>query len=63
MVAELLLRTPQQWLVAAQAMHCVCWLWLTLVRTCRRRPYSVVLFDEVEKAHNDVFNILLQVCP
>ena len=27
----------------------------------RRRPYSVVLFDEVEKAHPDVFNILLQV--
>jgi len=29
----------------------------------RRRPYSVVLFDEVEKAHNDVFNILLQARP
>jgi ATP-dependent Clp protease ATP-binding subunit ClpB len=27
----------------------------------RRRPYSVVLLDEIEKAHNDVFNILLQV--
>ena len=27
----------------------------------RDRPYSVVLFDEVEKAHPDVFNILLQV--
>ncbi|MBR3567194.1 MAG: AAA family ATPase, partial [Salinivirgaceae bacterium] len=27
----------------------------------RRRPYSVVLFDEIEKAHPDVFNILLQV--
>ncbi len=27
----------------------------------RRRPYSVILFDEVEKAHEDVFNILLQV--
>jgi ATP-dependent Clp protease ATP-binding subunit ClpB len=27
----------------------------------RRRPYQVVLFDEVEKAHNDVFNVLLQV--
>ena len=27
----------------------------------RRRPYSVVLFDEVEKAHPDVFNVLLQV--
>lgn len=28
---------------------------------CRRRPYSVVLFDEVEKAHADVMNILLGV--
>ena len=27
----------------------------------RRHPYSVVLFDEVEKAHPDVFNILLQI--
>jgi ATP-dependent Clp protease ATP-binding subunit ClpA len=27
----------------------------------RHRPYSVILFDEVEKAHPDVFNILLQV--
>lgn len=27
----------------------------------RRNPYSVVLFDEIEKAHPDVFNILLQV--
>ena len=27
----------------------------------RRKPYSVVLFDEVEKAHPDVFNVLLQV--
>jgi ATP-dependent Clp protease ATP-binding subunit ClpB len=27
----------------------------------RRRPYSVVLFDEVEKAHQDVFNVMLQV--
>ncbi|MFQ3613077.1 MAG: ATP-dependent chaperone ClpB [Cyanobacteriota bacterium] len=32
-----------------------------LSETVRRRPYSVVLFDEVEKAHPDVFNILLQV--
>ena len=30
---------------------------------CRRRPYAVVLFDEVEKAHGDVFNVLLQVPP
>jgi ATP-dependent Clp protease ATP-binding subunit ClpB len=27
----------------------------------RRRPYAVILFDEIEKAHNDVFNILLQI--
>jgi ATP-dependent Clp protease ATP-binding subunit ClpC len=32
-----------------------------LAEQVRRRPYSVVLFDEVEKAHPDVFNILLQV--
>ncbi|MDX2273536.1 MAG: ATP-dependent chaperone ClpB [Cyanobacteriota bacterium] len=32
-----------------------------LSESVRRRPYSVVLFDEVEKAHPDVFNILLQV--
>ena len=33
----------------------------TLTEAVRRKPYSVVLFDEVEKAHPDVFNILLQV--
>ncbi|UCD34195.1 MAG: ATP-dependent Clp protease ATP-binding subunit [Nitrospiraceae bacterium] len=32
-----------------------------LTETVRRRPYSVVLFDEIEKAHPDVFNLLLQV--
>jgi ATP-dependent Clp protease ATP-binding subunit ClpB len=32
-----------------------------LTEAVRRRPYSVILFDEVEKAHNDVFNILLQI--
>ena len=32
-----------------------------LTEAVRRRPYAVVLFDEVEKAHRDVFNILLQV--
>src|SRR3989344_1221112 len=32
-----------------------------LTETIRRRPYSVVLFDEIEKAHPDVFNILLQI--
>jgi len=33
----------------------------TLTEAIRRRPYQVILFDEVEKAHEDVFNILLQV--
>ncbi len=32
-----------------------------LTETVRRRPYQVILFDEIEKAHPDVFNILLQV--
>jgi ATP-dependent Clp protease ATP-binding subunit ClpB len=32
-----------------------------LTEAIRRRPYSVILFDEIEKAHPDVFNILLQV--
>lgn len=32
-----------------------------LTEAVRRRPYSIVLFDEIEKAHRDVFNVLLQV--
>ena len=32
-----------------------------LTEKIRRRPYSVVLFDEIEKAHPDVLNVLLQV--
>ena len=32
-----------------------------LTKAVRRRPYSVVLFDEIEKAHPDVFNVLLQI--
>ncbi len=32
-----------------------------LTEAVRRRPFSVVLFDEIEKAHPDVFNILLQI--
>jgi ATP-dependent Clp protease ATP-binding subunit ClpB len=32
-----------------------------LTETVRRKPYSVILFDEIEKAHRDVFNILLQI--
>ena len=33
----------------------------SLTEAVRRRPYSVVLFDEIEKAHPDVFNVLLQI--
>jgi ATP-dependent Clp protease ATP-binding subunit ClpB len=33
----------------------------SLTEAVRRRPYQVILFDEIEKAHGDVFNILLQV--
>ncbi len=33
----------------------------TLTEAVRRRPYQVILFDEVEKAHGDIFNILLQL--
>ena len=32
-----------------------------LTEKVRRKPYSVILFDEIEKAHPDVFNILLQI--
>ncbi|RLB06521.1 MAG: ATP-dependent chaperone ClpB, partial [Deltaproteobacteria bacterium] len=32
-----------------------------LTEAVRRKPYTVILFDEIEKAHNDVFNILLQI--
>ena len=32
-----------------------------LTEKVRRRPYSVILLDEIEKAHEDVFNILLQI--
>jgi ATP-dependent Clp protease ATP-binding subunit ClpB len=32
-----------------------------LTESVRRKPYSVILFDEIEKAHPDVFNVLLQV--
>ena len=32
-----------------------------LTEAVRRNPYSIVLFDEIEKAHNDIFNILLQI--
>lgn len=33
----------------------------TLTKAVRRKPYSVILFDEIEKAHPDIFNLLLQV--
>ncbi len=48
----------------ARACVCVCVVALQggqLTEAVRRRPYSVILFDEVEKAHADVFNVLLQV--
>jgi ATP-dependent Clp protease ATP-binding subunit ClpB len=32
-----------------------------LTKAVRRKPYSVILFDEIEKAHSDVFNVLLQI--
>jgi ATP-dependent Clp protease ATP-binding subunit ClpB len=32
-----------------------------LTEAVRRRPYAVILFDEIEKAHPDVFNIMLQI--
>lgn len=32
-----------------------------LTEAVRRRPYSVILLDEIEKAHRDVFNVLLQI--
>src|SRR5216117_3727683 len=32
-----------------------------LTEAVRRKPYSVVLFDEIEKAHHDVFNVMLQI--
>ena len=32
-----------------------------LTEAIRRKPYSIVLFDEVEKAHRDIFNLLLQI--
>ena len=32
-----------------------------LTEKVRRNPYSVILFDEIEKAHDDVFNIFLQI--
>src|SRR5262249_49813781 len=32
-----------------------------LTEAVRRKPYSVILFDEIEKAHHDVFNVLLQI--
>jgi len=35
--------------------------WWQLTEAVRKKPYSVILFDEIEKAHTDVFNILLQV--
>ena len=41
--------------------HAVAYLVDLLAEAVRRRPYSVVLFDEIEKAHPDVMNLLLQI--
>jgi ATP-dependent Clp protease ATP-binding subunit ClpC len=34
---------------------------VSLLKKFRRKPYSIILLDEIEKAHPDVFNMLLQV--
>ena len=34
---------------------------ILLIEAVRRKPYSVILFDEIEKAHEDVFNMFLQI--
>ena len=42
-------------------LHCVHAHHAELTEAVRRKPYAVLLFDEIEKAHADVFNILLQI--
>ena len=51
---------PRVWWVRLQAMWAMRRA-ASLTEAVRRKPYSVVLLDEVEKAHPDVFNILLQI--
>ena len=48
-------------LIGAPPGYVGCEDYCDLTKAVRRRPYSVVLLDEIEKAHPDVFNILLQV--
>src|SRR3970040_754294 len=52
-MAQRLIGSPPGYADSEQGGH--------LTEAVRRRPYSVLLFDEVEKAHGDVFNLLLQV--
>jgi ATP-dependent Clp protease ATP-binding subunit ClpB len=52
-MAQRLIGAPPGYVDSEQGGH--------LTEAVRRRPYSVLLFDEVEKAHQDVFNLLLQV--
>jgi ATP-dependent Clp protease ATP-binding subunit ClpB len=52
-MAQRLIGSPPGYADSEQGGH--------LTESVRRRPYSVLLFDEVEKAHSDVFNLLLQV--
>ncbi|MBI4703415.1 MAG: AAA family ATPase [Deltaproteobacteria bacterium] len=52
-MAQRLIGSPPGYADSEQGGH--------LTEAVRRRPYSVLLFDEVEKAHSDVFNLLLQV--
>ena len=52
--------------LSIKAYRCTSWICSydeggQLTEAVRRKPYSVILFDEIEKAHSDVFNILLQV--
>ncbi|MBI5387834.1 MAG: AAA family ATPase [Verrucomicrobia bacterium] len=44
--------------VPLSCVWCISWL---IPEAVRRRPYCVVLFDEIEKAHHDVFNVFLQI--
>src|SRR6201987_2736359 len=47
--------------VSCQVVCCIRALDASGREAVRRRPYCVVLFDEIEKAHHDVFNVLLQI--
>lgn len=45
----------------AVLIHCASFNLVAFITQVKRRPYSIVLLDEVEKAHADVFNVLLQI--